>query len=164
MPQSHKFLIRESPHNHLATSFLPLTAESDLAQDEQQAHKCPLPLDRDWAVPAAPWSPALTRHWSSSSCSSAMNWSWDLQGSTLGSNWYYPLYTCSTTYGISQSVDPMKVLTEGCSGAISSAMAVCCGWGHHCECCCHSFLCIAVALWNKCSNRKSPHYWCQIVF
>ena len=58
----------------------------------------------------------------------------------------------------------MRVLIEGCSGAVSLAISICCRLGGLCECHCCSFLCIAAALWNNCSNRKSPHSWHQIVF
>ena len=160
---SHELLIRESPLGHLAASFLLLSAEVDLAQDEEHVCKCLLPLDRDWAVPITPQSPALTRHWPNSSCSSVMNWSWSLWVSMLSTISYCPLYTYSATSRISSSVYAKRVLTEGCSRDILSAIAVCWGWWHLHEGCCHSFLHIAVVLWNKCSNRKSPHSWCWIV-
>ena len=76
----------------------------------------------------------------------------------LGANLYCPKYTCSTTSRISWSVDPRMVLTKGCSGA------VCCGWEHLHVCHCHSLFHIAVTLWKRWSNRKSPHSCCWMVF
>ena len=142
----HELLDKESPLGHWATSFLLPSTEGDLAQDEEWACKCLLPLDRDWAATVTLWRPALTRHLLSSSCSSAINGSWSLWGKILGATLYYPLYTCSATSRISWSVDRKGVLTEGCSRAISLAISVCCGWGCLHKSCCHSFLQIAVAL------------------
>ena len=132
----HEVLDRESPLVHLATSFLLPSAEVDLAQDEEQAHKCLLPLDRDQPVTVALQRPVLTRHLLSSSYSSAMNRAWSLQGNTLGATLYCPLHTCSTTSRISWSVEPQRVFTEGCPRAISLAISVCCRWVHLCKCHC----------------------------
>ena len=74
----HELLNRESPLSCMATSFILLSTDDDPAWGEEWAHKGLLPLDRDGAVHITLWSPALTRCWPSSSCSSAMNWSWHL--------------------------------------------------------------------------------------
>ena len=123
-----------------------------------------LPLERDQAAPIMPQRPTFIRHWSSSSWSSAMNWSWDQEGSMLSTTLYYPWLTCSATFRISWSVDPSKALTNRCSEVVSLAMVIWWEWGHLCMCHCHSLLLIAVVLWNRHSSRNSPHSWHQITF
>ena len=137
LQQGCELLVRKSPLSHLETSFLLHFAKGDLAQDEEWAHEHLLPLDRDWAVPIAPQNHALIRCWCSSPCNSAMNWSCCLQGWMLSINSYCPWYTCSPTPRIFWSEDPRRVLTEGCSGAISLTMVVCCEWG--------AFACVTLA-------------------
>ena len=125
----HELLNRKSPLGCLVTSFLLPSTEADLAQDKMQVHKCLLTPDRDWAVAITLQRLALTRHLFSSLCSLAINWSWSVWGSTLGATLYCPLYICSATSRISWSVDPKRVLIEGCSRTIPLAISVYCGWG-----------------------------------
>ena len=74
----------------------------------------------------APWSgsswhwcfPALAMHWFSPWHSSIMYSSCCQLGSSLGVSTYSPQYTCSAMSRISQSVDPKRTLTEGCTGPL----------------------------------------------
>ena len=112
MLQGCELLNKWSPISHLATSFLLVSAEGDLAWKSRPTS------DRDRAVPIVLQSPAFTRYWPSSWCSLAKNWSWHLHGSMLGATSHWPPYSCSATSRISWSVDPKIILTEGCSGAV----------------------------------------------
>ena len=96
-------------------SFPLLSAEGDLAWDKEQTHEHLLLLDRDQAVTIAFWRLALIRHLLSSSCSLAINWSWSLQGSTLGATSYWPLsffslHCCSIMKQLLHQEEPLLLV------------------------------------------------------
>ena len=105
------------------------------------------------------WRPVLTICWLSSWCSSGMYSSCHWQGSSLGISTYSVWYTCLATPRISWLVDPRRVLMEEYSRIVSLSMPAHCMWGHLLVCLSCSLLCIAAALWSRCSNRKNPHFW-----
>ena len=72
-------------------------------------------------------------------------------GENTGHHYALPHWTCSGIFSSSASMDPKRVWTEGCSGAIT--LAACSAW----ECLWHSFLLMEAALWNMYSSRKKPH-------
>ena len=93
--------------------------------------------------------PALAMHWLSSCCSSIMHSSCNQQGSSLWVSTYSPWYTCSMMSSISPSVDPRRVLIEGCAGAITLAISIGGAWGHLWVILSLSYYHMAAVLWSR---------------
>ena len=74
-----------------------------------------------------------------------------------------PLYICSVMSSTSPSVDPRRVLTEACAGAIILACSFGWAWAHLQLVPSLSFCLMAAALWSRHSSNKSPHSWQWVV-
>ena len=73
----------------------------------------------------------------------------------FGATWYYPWYISLATSRTSSLVEPIRLLTNRWTRAVSSAMVL--WWGCLYMSLCSSLVLMAEVLWKICSSRNNPH-------